>query len=626
MTRQLMVLTAMLVLLAPAASAADGEMLQYADRADVPEAYRWNLADIFPTPADFDLAYAKIDALIPQLAAFQGRLDESPETLAAALDLQSSVASAVEDLYVYASQWQNTDTRDAAANAAQQRGQALAARFNEATSWVEPEIAQLPADTLAAFRKHPAVAEYDHLIDDILRMREHIRSQEVEQVLAGASLLRTAPSSTYSALADADLEWPTITDADGEQVTATASLFYTFMANPDRRVRRDAAAAIFGTYQDYSNTFAATLAASIQKDLWLTRVRGYDSTLEASLDAVNVPRAVPDTLVETVRANVGAVHDYVALRQEVLGLEDFHLYDLYVNLVPDSDRHYTFDEGWELATEFWQETFGPEYAAVAKRARDERWIDVYSSTGKRGGAYSWGTYNTHPYLFLNWGGTLGDVFTLVHEMGHSIHSYLANTNNPYHDADYSLFVAEVASVASESLFFQWMLDRTDDPTERLAMLHHRMNNITGTFLRQIFFHEFEAAAHAAAAKGEPLTAETFGRIWGDLWTTYYGEGATLDDWYTAGWARIPHFYRTFYVWVYASSFAAGEAIAERVRSGDEGAVQDYLDALKLGGSVYPMEVLKTAGVDMTDPQVIRTVMDSYRDIVAEMERLMVKKE
>jgi len=622
-----MVLTAVLLLLAPAAaSAADGETLLYTDRADIPEAYRWNLADIFPTPADFDLAYAKIDALIPQVAAFEGRLGESPETLAAALDLQSSVASAVEDLFVYASQWQNTDTRDAAANAAQQRAQALAARFTEATSWVEPEIAQLPADTLATFRTHPAVSDYDHLIDDILRTREHIRSQEVEEVLAGASLLRTSPSSTYSALANADLEWPTITDADGEQVTATASLFYTFMASPDRRVRRDAAAAIFGTYDSYRNTFASTLAASIQKDLWLTRVRGYDSTLEASLDAVNVPRAVPDTLVETVRANVDAIHDYVGLRKEVLGLADFHLYDLYVNLVPDSDRQYTFDEGWALATAFWQETFGPEYAAVAKRARDERWIDVYSNTGKRGGAYSWGTYNTHPYLFLNWGGTLGDVFTLVHEMGHSIHSYLANSNNPYHDADYSLFVAEVASVASESLFFQWMLDRTDDPTARLAMLHHRMNNITGTFLRQIFFHEFEAAAHAAAAKGEPLTAETFGTIWGDLWTTYYGEGATLDDWYTAGWARIPHFYRTFYVWVYASSFAAGEAIAERVRSGDEGAVQDYLDALELGGSVYPMEVLKTAGVDMTDPEVIRTVMDSYRDIVAEMERLMVTKE
>jgi oligoendopeptidase F len=292
-------------------------------------------------------------------------------------------------------------------------------------------------------------------------------------------------------------------------------------------------------------------------------------------------------------------------------------------MVPEAEARYTFDEGWDLAMRFWKETFGEEYAAVAQRARDERWIDVYPSTGKQGGAYSWGTYNSHPYLFLNWGGTLEDVHTLVHEMGHSIHSYLANQENPVHDADYSLFVAEVASVAAESLFFDWMLERTTDPTQRLALLNLRMNNITGTFLRQIFFHEFETAAHAAAEAGKPLTKDSLGVIWGDLWQAYYGEGATLDDAYRSGWARIPHFYRTFYVWVYATSFAAGEAIAGRFASGDDTAVDDYLATLKLGGSVYPMDALERAGVDLTDPSVIRTVMDKYRAITAEMRSIMV---
>jgi oligoendopeptidase F len=293
-------------------------------------------------------------------------------------------------------------------------------------------------------------------------------------------------------------------------------------------------------------------------------------------------------------------------------------------MVPEAKKTYTFDEGWALAMEFWKETFGEEYAAVAERGRAERWIDVYPSAGKQGGAYSWGTYNSVPYLFLNWGGTLEDVSTLVHEMGHSIHSYLANTNQPYHLADYSLFVAEVGSVASESLFFEWLLDRTEDPTLRLALLNQRMNDIVGTFLRQIFFHEFEHAAHVLAEEGQPLTKESLGKVWSDLWLEYYGNGAALDEEFKGGWARIPHFYRTYYVWVYATSFAAGEAIAARVRAGDETAVQDYLATLKLGGSVYPMEALKRAGVDMTDPEVIRAVMDRFRSIQGEMETLLLK--
>jgi oligoendopeptidase F len=293
-------------------------------------------------------------------------------------------------------------------------------------------------------------------------------------------------------------------------------------------------------------------------------------------------------------------------------------------MVPAGETTYTFDEAWALAMEFWKETFGEEYAAAAERGRRERWIDVYPSAGKRGGAFSWGTYNSVPYLFLNWGGTLKDVTTLVHEMGHSIHKYLRNQNQPYHDADTSIFVAEVGSVASESLFFEWLLGRTTDPTERLALLNQRMNDIVGTFLRQIFFHEFEHAAHVMAEEGKPLTKESLGAAWGDLWLAYYGDTVTLDDEFKGGWARIPHFYRTYYVWKYATSFAAGEAIAGRFRAGDKTAISDYLETLKLGGSVYPMDAVKRAGVDMNDPDVIRAVMDRFRSILAQMEEMLVK--
>jgi len=620
-----MLLSLIVVLLALGGSVAaeETEQLQWETRDDIPEAYRWNIADILPDEAAFDAAVTEVEAMLPKLQAYQGRLAESPDVLADALELFNEIQKVGEDAIVWANQRQHTDTRDAEANSTLAKSRGLGGKIGEAASFLPPEIAQIPAETMKSFMENERLETYDHVIDDIMRTAAHIRSSEVEQVLAASSLLRGSPSQVYSNLTNADIVWPKITGADGEEVTATPSLFYSFLSSDDRRLRRDAALAIFGTYDAHGNTFSSTLGASIQKDVWLARTRHYSSSLEGALDADNVPRIVPDAMVEAVHANLDAIHRYVALRQKVLGLEDYHIYDMYVPIVPEGKASYSFDEGWAMAMEFWTETFGEEYAAVADRGRNERWIDVYANTGKRGGAYSWGSYNSHPYLFLNWGGKLEDVFTLVHEMGHSIHSYLANQVQPYHDSNYSLFVAEIGSVASESLFFEWMLDRAETPEARLALLNHRLNSITGTFLRQLFFHEFEAAAHAMAERGEPITKESLGKIWGDLWVTYYGPNVTLDEEYKSGWARIPHFYRTFYVWKYASSFAAGEAIASRFRSGDKTAVDDYLACLKLGGSVYPMDAIKRAGVDLTDPEVIGTVMVRWSEILDEMEGLLL---
>ena len=623
MKKALLTITAVLLAITGAA-AEDAEQLQWENRNDIPEAYRWNIADILPDEAAFNATVTKVEEMLPQLKAYQGRLGESPDVLADALDLFNEIQKAAEDAIVWANQRQHTDTRDQEANSTQAMSRGLGGKVGEAASFLAPEIAQIKTDTMKSFMDNERLGTYRHVIDDIMRTAAHIRSSEVEQVLAASSLLRGSPSQIYSNLTDADMVWPKITGVDGEEVTATPSLFYTFLSSDDRRLRRDAALAIFGTYDDHGNTFSSTLGGSIQKDIWLARTRNYSSSLEAALDADNVPRIVPDAMVEAVHANLDAIHRYVALRQKTLGIEDYHIYDMYVPIVPEGKASYTFDEGWAMAMEFWTETFGEEYASVAERGRSERWIDVYASTGKRGGAYSWGSYNSHPYLFLNWGGKLDDVFTLVHEMGHSIHTYLANAEQPYHLSNYSLFVAEIGSVASESLFFEWMLDRAESSEERLALLNHRLNSMTGTFLRQLFFHEFEAAAHAMAERGEPLTKASLGEIWGNLWTTYYGPNVTLDEAYKSGWARIPHFYRTFYVWKYASSFAAGEAIAGRFRSGDETAVDDYLACLKLGGSVYPMDAIKRAGVDLSNPEVMRTVMVRWNEILTEMEKLLAE--
>ena len=603
---------------------ASEEQLFYETRDEIPIQYRWSLEDIFPDVAAWEAAYTKVEAGIPELAAFKGRLAESPDVLLGAIELQYELSRTIEDIFVYASQRQNIDTRDADANTLVGRARSLYAKFGEATAFFEPEIVQMPDATIAKYLEDPRLETYDHVLDNILRTKAHTRSQEVEEVLAGAALLRAAPQQTYGFLTNADIEWPTIKGEDGKEAKVIPGLYYTYMSSQDRRVRKDAALALFGTYDSYGNTYSGTYGGLVHKDVWMAKTRHYPSTLDMVLDQTNVPSSVVETLVSTVHDNLDAVHDYIDLRKEVLGLDDFHIYDLYVSMVPEGEATYTFDGGWALAMAFWKETFGEEYAAVAARGLAERWIDVYPNTGKQGGAYSWGTYNSHPYLFLNWGGTLEDVSTLVHEMGHSIHTYLANSNQPYHVSDYSLFVAEVASVASESLFFEWMMNRTEDPTQRLALLNLRMNSIVGTFLRQIFFHEFEYAAHAAGEAGQPLTKEALGKIWGDLWLEYYGDKVTLDDEFKTGWARIPHFYRTYYVWVYATSFAAGEAIAGRFRAGDETAVQDYLETLKLGGSVYPMDALKRAGVDMNDPTVIRAVMDNFRKILAEMEDILAE--
>jgi oligoendopeptidase F len=603
---------------------AEEEKLFYENREDIPEQYRWDLELIFPDIDAWEAAYATVEAKIPELAAFKGRLGESADVMVAATGLFYEVSKTLADIYVYAGQWQRTDTRNADANTLVGRAEALDAVVGQATAFFTPEIVQLPDETIAAYLQDPRLETYGHVIDDILRTKAHTRSQEVEELLAASALLQASPSQTYHFLTSADIEWPTIKDENNEDKKVIPGLYYTFMSSQDRRVRRDAALALFGTYDTYGNTYSGTYNGLVQKDVWMAKNRHYPSTLDMVLDGDNVPRSVVETLVATVHDNLDAVHQYIELRKKVLGLEDFHIYDLYVSMVPAGEKTYTFDEAWALAMEFWKETFGEEYAAAAERARRERWIDVYSSEGKRGGAFSWGTYNSVPYLFLNWGGTLDDVTTLVHEMGHSIHKHLAIENQPYHDYGSSLFVAEVASVASESLFFEWLLERTTDPTERLALLNQRMNDIVGTFLRQIFFHEFEHAAHVMAEEGKPLTKESLGKAWGDLWLEYYGDTVTLDDEFKGGWARIPHFYRTYYVWKYATSFAAGEAIAGRFRAGDTTAVSDYLEALKLGGSVYAMDAVKRAGVDMNDPDVIRAVMDRFRSILAQMEEMLVK--
>jgi oligoendopeptidase F len=595
------------------------ETLYYDSRDEIPLEYQWDLEAIYANVEAWEAKIREVEEALPAIVAYKGRLGESAQVLAEALGKAFDLSRDLEDIFVYSHQTLHTNMADADANALSGKARALGGKVSEAAAFIDAEIGEIPDETLAEFLNTEALAEYAHHIDNIVRTKEHLLSAEVEQILAGSALSGAAHQQTFSSLENAGIVWPTVLDENGEETTVPPGQYIRFVTSDDRRVRKEASLALFDTYTQFANAFAGTLGGSIQRDLWMAKTRGYGSTLEMSLDSTNVPRSVVDRLVETVHDNIDKTRSYAKLRKKLQGLDELHIYDMYVNLLPGIDKRYTFEEGWALAMAFWKETFGDEYAAVAERALKDRWIDVYTNEGKRPGAYSWGSYNSHPYLFLNWSGKLEAVSTLVHEMGHSIHSYLASENNPYHEADYSLFVAEVGSVASESLFLEWMLNRSTDPDERKLLLNKAMNDITGTFVRQIFFHEWEAKAHQMAQDGEPLTKDSLGKPYGDLWREYYGPDLVVDDAYEAGWSRVSHYYRTFYVWVYATSYAAGEAIAARVRSGDEGAVDDYLAALKLGGSVYPMEALERAGVDMNDPKVIRSVMDRYGEIQSRLE-------
>lgn len=602
--------------------AAEEEVLYYESRDDVPLKYQWDITAIFPSVDSFNESYGDLEEILPAMEKFKGRLGESAQTLAGGLEMMNDIMERMGELAVYAGQNRDTDTENAEANDLYNRINGLGARIEQLFAFVEPEISKIPDETLEGYLKEKRVKAYAHYIDDIVRQKEHIRSAEVEEVLASASLLSRAPYEAYSSMVYTDVEWPTITDEEGEEKVVSPALYYSFVSDQNRDIRKSAALALFGKYTEFANTFAATYSGHVQRDIFFARNRGFENSLGAKMFAVNVPIDVIETLKGTVHRNYDKIHKYAELRKEILGVDEFHVYDLYVSMVPEGETKYTYEEGYKLALDFWRKTYGKEYHALCKQAFNDRWIDVCASKGKRGGAYSWGSYNSHPYLLLNWGGTLEDVFTLVHEMGHSIHTYLANKNQPVQYSDYSLFVAEVAAVASEALFMDYMLERAENDDEKLALLNMYIGNITGTFLRQIFFHEFEQNAHEMAEEGAPLTRESLGEMYASLWADYYGPELVLDDEFRAGWSRIPHFYRTYYVWVYATSFAAGEAIAQRVRDHGMSAVDDYIAMLKLGGSVYPLDALKRGGVDMTDPKVIQTVMDRYGETLDKMGALL----
>jgi oligoendopeptidase F len=603
-------------------------LAQERDREKIPDKYKWNLADIYPSEAAWRAAKDRIAAEIPSLRQYRGKLLSAARTLADALEAMSRLDKEISRLFVYASQLADQDTRDGMHQGMRQEMVQLATAFNSEAAFVEPEILRADQATIEAFlAEERRLTVYRMYLGDIVRRAKHTLSESEERILADAGPLAGNPSNVFNILSNADFPYPTVALSGGRSVRLDQAAFTDLRASPNRADREKVMSAFFQALGSFGRTYGTMLNGEVQKLLFLAKSRKYASALELAIDGPNVPASVYMRLIEGVNRHLPAFHRYLRLRKRMLGVEQLHYYDLYAPLVASVNLQYTPEEAQDLVLAA-VAPLGPEYAATLRRAFDERWIDLLPATGKRSGAYSnGGAYDVHPYMLINFNGKYSDVSTLAHELGHTMQSYFSNKTQPYPLAAYQLFVAEVASTFNESLLIDYMLRNIKDDATRLSLLGNYLENIKGTLFRQTQFAEFELRMHEIAQQGQPIVADTLGRLYLEITKKYYGHDqgiSVVDDYIAHEWSFIPHFYRDFYVYQYATSFAASEALAEKVKSGDAAATRRYLTFLSAGGSKYPIDLLKDAGVDMTTDEPLELTVRAMNRAMDEMERLLAK--
>ncbi len=602
---------------------------QERDRSKIPDRYKWNLADVYPTDEAWRGAKDVLAAKLPQLGQYRGRLTTSAATLADALDTQFAFDKELTRLYVYASMLADEDTRDSTREGMRQEMVQLASAFGAQASFIEPELLKADRASVEGFvAAEPRLRVYRFYVEDVLRRGAHTLSDSEEKLLADAGPVMGASSNVFNIFSNADFPYPSVTLSNGRTVKVDQSAFSVLRASPDRADREKVMAAFFGALGAFSRTYGTTLLGEVQKVLFLSKARKYASALETALDGPNIPASVYARLIEGVNKNLPSFHRYLSLRKKMMGLDQLHYYDLYAPLVASVDVQYTPEEAEQhvLAA---VAPLGAEYQAVIKRAFDSRWIDFLPNEGKRSGAYSNGAaYDVHPFILLNYNGQFTDVSTLAHELGHTMQSYLSNAAQPYPLAGYPTFVAEVASTFNESLLIDHMLGSITDDDTRLSLLGNYLESIKGTVFRQTQFAVFEVRMHEMAAKGLPITGDALAKLYLEITRRYYGHEqgvAIVDDYIAHEWSFIPHFYRDFYVFQYATSFTASEALAQKVKAGSAEATRKYLAFLSAGGSKYPIELLKDAGVDMTTDEPLDLTMKEMNKVMDQMEAILAKR-
>ncbi len=596
------------------------------ERSNIQEKYMWNLKDIYPSIEAWKKDKEKITASLSRLAEFKGKLGNSAKTLKAAFDTNYKIEKELVKFYVYSQMISDQDTRESAPLAMKQEADLMLTDLNKATAYMDPEILSISEEKMNDFFKsEPGLETYRQRIDDIQRTRDHTLNEAQENLIAEAGRMAGTAQETYSILSNADLPYPTVKLSDGEEVRLDASGYSVNRARPNRDDRILVFESFFGAINEYGRTFGTQLYGEIKKNIFYKNVRNYESCLERALDRNNIPTSVYLKLIENIHKNISTFHRYLKLRKRMLGVEELHYYDMYAPTVKNVDLAYSYEEGMEMIKEALI-VLGTEYVATLDRAQKERWIDVYPNTGKRSGAYSQdGAYDVHPYILMNFNGKYDDVSTLAHELGHTMHSFFSIKNQPYHNANYPIFLAEVASTANEAILIDHMLKKIENKDEKLALLGNYLDGFKGTLFRQTQFAEFELKIHEMAEKGEALTGEKFSEVYLDILKTYYGHDEkvmVIDDQFAIEWAYIPHFYYNFYVFQYSTSFLAAQALAEKMLSGETGMVDQYLAFLSSGNSDYAIPTLKKVGIDMTTDEPFTLAIKKMNKVMDEIEELL----
>lgn len=590
-------------------------------RDQVPVEETWDLSTIYTGDSDWESDLEQARRLLTTAAAHRGHLAESPERLLAALDDSMALRETLERLFVYAKLRLDEDVANSESTGRLDRISAFSIEAGEQLAFFDPEVLALPAGQLDALIDDPKLASYRHLLDDLRRHKPHTRSVEIEELLAQTADLARAPRDIFSALDNADIEYGTVVDEQGNEIRLTKGRYQVLIESKDREVRRRAFECLMSAYDAHKHSLAAIHASSVRKDVFYARARGHATARESALFGYNIPTSVYDSLIAATRDAKPAIERYMRLRQRALKLDQLAMYDLYVQLAPVPDLRYTYDEGVEIVARGVQ-ALGDQYVQDMVAGLKGRWVDVRETKGKRSGAYSWGAYGRPPVILMNWNGTVDHVFTLAHEAGHALHSYYADRAQSFHNAQYSIFLAEIASTINEILLTWQLLRETPerDVKERFGILNRLADMISGTLIRQAMFAEFEMGTHAIAEQGAPLTLETLCDLYGDAIAAFV-PGIVIDEQTKLGWSRVPHFYGAFYVYQYATGISAALALARAIRDEGEPARARYLQMLENGGSDYPLTILQTAGVDLTSPEPVRSALAEFEATVVELERL-----
>ncbi len=591
------------------------------ERSTIEERYKWDLSEMYASEAAWQAHYKQVEGLIGKFAQLQGEIGKSAAAFQKAMTVRDQVNVQLEKLFAYAMMRRDEDMRQPGPQELYQRAQSLSVKWSEAAAWLQPEILKISEAQLRSWLEKPELKVYAHYLDDVLRTRAHILSQREEELLAMAGKATETASDVFGLLSNTELRWRTVKDPEGKDLEITSSAFTMAMTSKDRRFRQDAFFALHHSFLDVKSTLAATLAGVMQRDWYYAKARHYPSSLHLALDAENLPDGVYHNLIKAVNDRVPLLHRYVALKKKALKLEQIHFYDLYVNLVDVPERTPPFAQGRQMVLEG-VTPFGPEYVKVMREAFDSRWIDIYENKGKRSGAYNMGTYLSAPYVLLNYKDTFKDVSTLAHELGHAAQSWFAKEHQPPVYAGYPMFTAEVASTAAEIVFKQSMLDKTTDKKERAYLINQMLEDMRATIFRQTQFAEFDLLVHTMAERSEPITAENLMKQYRETYTRYYGPELVIDPELEVECLRIPHFYRGYYVYRYADSYCAAAAIARRILQGEPGAREQWLKFLQAGNSMYAIDMLKLAGVDMTTPQPVYDALSLFEQLLAELEHLL----